>query len=259
VLRLKIGIHLPSLRMPLRKAIPRAAELGAEAIEIDGRGELKPRDLSDTAVREIRKLLEDNRLRVAAISFRTRRGYDTPDELERRIDATRQAMDMAYRLGAGVVTNHIGDLPDDDSNPRWQLLVSSLTELGHHAQKSGAMLAAQTGTDSGERLATLLRALPDGSLGVDFDPANLMFHGHSPADAMRFLGGHVLHVRARDAVRDLGQRRVLEMPLGQGSIDFPELLAMLEEHDYRGTITVERNGEDPLADLQAGLRYLRML
>ena len=98
MLRLKIGIHLPSLRMPLRKAIPRAAELGAEAIEIDGRGELKPRDLSDTAVREIRKLLDDNRLRVAAISFRTRRGYDTPDELERRIDATRQAMDMAYRL-----------------------------------------------------------------------------------------------------------------------------------------------------------------
>jgi hypothetical protein len=34
---------------------------------------------------------------------------------------------------------------------------------------------------------------------------------------------------------------------------------MMEEHDYRGTITVERNGEDPLADLQAGLRYLRML
>ena len=73
------------------------------------------------------------------------------------------------------------------------------------------------------------------------------------------FGGDVLHVRARDAVRDLGQRRVLEMPLGQGSIDFPELLAILEEHDYRGYITVERNGEDPLADLQTAFRYLRML
>ncbi|HEY2827120.1 MAG TPA: sugar phosphate isomerase/epimerase, partial [Pirellulales bacterium] len=62
--QLKIGIHLPSLRVPLGKAIPLAAKIGADAIEIDARHQLKPADLSQTALRQFRKMLNDHRLRV---------------------------------------------------------------------------------------------------------------------------------------------------------------------------------------------------
>ena len=74
MLQIKLGIELASLRLPLKKGLLTARELGAEAVEIDARHELRPEDLSRTGVRQVRKMLDDLNLRVSAVSFRTRRG-----------------------------------------------------------------------------------------------------------------------------------------------------------------------------------------
>ena len=44
-------------------------ELGAEAVEIDARNELRPEEMSQTGVRQLRKMLEDLNLRVSAIGL----------------------------------------------------------------------------------------------------------------------------------------------------------------------------------------------
>ena len=44
MLQLKVGICLASLNLPLKKAIPKAAQLGADAVEIEARGEEVARD-----------------------------------------------------------------------------------------------------------------------------------------------------------------------------------------------------------------------
>ena len=54
VLRIKVGIQLASLRRPFRQALHTAAELGAEGVEIDGRNELRPQQMTRTAVRDPR-------------------------------------------------------------------------------------------------------------------------------------------------------------------------------------------------------------
>ena len=54
----KIGIQLASLRLPLRKGLAAAARLGASAVEIDARGEIRPQELSGTALRELRAHVE---------------------------------------------------------------------------------------------------------------------------------------------------------------------------------------------------------
>ena len=72
----KIGIQTRSLRQPLKQAIRTAARLGANGVEIDARSELRPGELSATGLREFHKLLEDLNLRVSAVAFPTRRGYD---------------------------------------------------------------------------------------------------------------------------------------------------------------------------------------
>src|SRR5947209_7363264 len=105
MLQIKLGIELASLKLPFKKALLTARELGAEAVEIDARRELRPEDLTQTAVRQLRKMLDDLNLRVSALSFRTRRGYDVTEELDARIDATKRAMRAAYDLGASVVVN----------------------------------------------------------------------------------------------------------------------------------------------------------
>ena len=81
MLRIRVGVALNCFRQPLKKALHTAAELGADAVEIDARTMLRPTDLSDTALRQIRKLLDDLNLTVCAISFPTRRGYHVADDM----------------------------------------------------------------------------------------------------------------------------------------------------------------------------------
>jgi len=260
VLELKIGIQLASLRLPLKLAIRQAAELGAKAVEIDARGEVKPRDLSQTGLRHLRKMLDDYHLHVCAVGFRTRRGYNVQEDLERRVQATKEAMDFAYKLAAPAVVNHVGRVPSSREDPEWELLVETLGDLGHHGARVGSILAARTGAESGEDLAGLITALPSGSIGVDFDPGNLIVNGFSVSEAAVALGANVVHVHAKDGVRDLAQGRGLETTMGEGAVDFPELLGLLEEHGYRGYFTIERQtAENPLPDIKRAIQYLRSL
>ena len=79
---INVAIQLRSLKQPLQRALQTAARLGVRAVEIDGRGEINPRELSATGLRQFKKKLEDLNLRVAAVGFQTRRGYDVAEGLE---------------------------------------------------------------------------------------------------------------------------------------------------------------------------------
>jgi sugar phosphate isomerase/epimerase len=260
MLQIKLGVELASLRMPLKKGLLTARALGAEAVEIDLRNDLRADDLSQTGVRQIRKMLDDLNLRISAVSFRTRRGYQVLEDLDARIDATKRALRLGYELGTSAVVNHIGRVPPESDLAGISTLIEALSDLGRHGQKVGALLAAETGTESGEELAALIARLPPGSIGVDFNPASLIMHGHSPRAAVQALAAHVIHVHATDATRDLALGRGIEVPLGQGNAEFPELLGVLEEQQYRGYLTVARHeSTSPLADIRQSLEFLRNL
>lgn len=260
MLELKVGIQLASLRQPFQKALHTAAELGASAVEIDARTHLKPREMSQTGLRQIRKMLEDRNMRVCAIGFQTRRGYNVADNLDRRVEATKDAMQLAYDLGANVVVNQIGRIPAEPVGAEWELLVQVLTDLGRHGQRVGALLAAETGAEDPESMQRLLEALPAGSIGINLDPGNAIVNGFSASETTRLLSQDVLHVHAKDGVRDLAQGRGLETPLGRGSVDFPELMGILEEHEYRGYFTIEReNANNPILEVGNAVQYLRSL
>ena len=260
MLQLKKGIRLESLRLPLKKALTVAAEIGADGIEINARSEIKPAELSRTGVRHLKKMLGDLNLQVAAVHFPTRRGYDEPDDLDRRLDATKAAMTMAYDLGCNVVTNRIGRIAEEASDERRSTLAQALTDLGIFSQKSGAWLTAQSGFEDPKILKGLMDSLPPMALGVDFDPAQLVINGFSPVEGMGMLAEHVMHFRARDAVHDLSLGRGLEVQLGRGSVDLPALLGKLEEHQYAGYLTIERDEQaDAVLQCSQSVEYLNNL
>lgn len=260
MLQLKKSIRLESLRQPFKKALVTAASLGAEGIEINGRTELRPADMTRTAVRHLRKMLDDLNLKVSAIQFPTRRGYEITDDLDRRIDATKAAMTMAYELGCNVVVNRVGRIPGDVEHANWPTLIQALSDLGAYSQKAGAWLAARTGPEKAEDLKGLIDALPIHSLVVDFDPGDLVIHQNSPTDGIKVLGEHVMSFRARDAVQDLSQGRGIEVQLGRGSVDWAALLGTLEEHNYTGYITIERESEtNSIEECGQAIEYLTNL
>ena len=89
----------------------------------------------------IRHWLEDYGLRLSALRLPLSRGFDSPEELERRIATTKTAMETAYKLGAFVVLCPIGQVPQDQQSPRWRLLAEVMDELSRHGNRVGAQLA----------------------------------------------------------------------------------------------------------------------
>jgi sugar phosphate isomerase/epimerase len=258
--QLKIGIQLASLQLPFKKALHTAAQMGAQGIEIDARTELRPREISHTGIRQLRKMLEDLNLRVCAVRFQTRRGYHVAEDLDRRVAASKEVLRFAYALGAPVVVNQVGEIPADEESTEWGLLLQALADIGNCGQRVGSLLAADTGSEEGSDLARLIRALPTGALGINLDPGGLIVHGFSATEATRELAPYVLHVHARDGVRDLARGRGLETPLGRGSVDFPELIGTLEEQGYRGFFTIQRERSDnPIEEIHQAAQYLSRL
>jgi sugar phosphate isomerase/epimerase len=259
VTNVKIGIQTRSLRQPLRQALHTAARLGAQGVEIDVRNELPAGELSRTGLREFHKLLDDLNLRVAAVAFPTRRGYDVPDDLERRVQATHAAMRFAHELHTNVVINRPGHVPADASDPAYRRMVEALTAIGTFGDRVGTRLALQTGGERPQSLASLIEALPEQTVGADLHPISLILSGSTPSEALDVLGPHVLHVHACDAVRDAAGRGH-EVELGRGTADVAELLGRLTEFDYRGWVTVERHDSpDPVSDIEDAVAYLRAL
>lgn len=254
----RIGIHLPSLGQPLKKALQTAARLGATGIEIDARTQFRPEECTGTALRQIRKLLNDLGLRACAVSFPTRRGYNVESDLDRRVAATKEAMKMAYQLGAKVVVNDVGQIPDEPQGHNWDLLVETLDDLGRYGDKVGANLAARTGSADGPTLARLIEAIPDGGIGIDLDPGGWIVNGHSPLESVPAIARHVTHVHARDAARDFAAGHGQEVPLGRGTAEFPLLMAALENYGYRGFFTIQRQqSDDPINEIALAVEFLR--
>lgn len=257
---LKIGVVLRSFRQPFRTALRTAAELGVSAVELDARHEVRAAEMSQTAIRQLRKLLDDLRLKVCAVSFYTRRGYGVLDQLDRRVEATRQAMQLAYALGTPVVINQVGRVPDKSEGAEWDLMVDVLRDLGEYGQRTGAFLCAETGSESGADLARLVQALPDGALRVSLNPGNLVVNGFPVLEAVEHLGSYIQHVHVTDAVHDLARGRGAEVDIGRGSVDFPSLLGALEEHDYRGYYAIERDGgAEPVVRIKRAIQFLQGL
>lgn len=237
---LKIAVALNCLGLPIKKALHTVARVGASGIEIDARNGLRPSEISDTGRRQLRKMLTDLNLTVAAIRFPTRRGYDVLQDLDRRLEATKQAMTFAYSLGANVVINSAGYVPEDKQHPAYSQLSASLGELARHGERVGAILACETGSEPTSRLAELLQSIPNGSIGIHFNPANLIMADLYDRESIRSCVSMVRSVTVRDAVRDLAQRRGIEVEIGRGSAEFPEILGVLEEQGYRGWFIVDR-------------------
>lgn len=257
---IKIGIQLASLGLPLKRALQTAARLGATGVELDARRDIRPQELTGTARRQLRKMLDDLQLSVTAVRFPTRRGYNVTEDLDRRVAGTKEAMSLAYALGTNILVNAIGRIPEDPESSSWSLLVNVLEDIGRHGQHCGAMLAAETGSESPESMQRLITALPDGFLGVNFDPGNLIVNGYSASEAARLLGPYVRHVHAKDGVQDLAQGRGIEVQLGRGSVDFEELIAIFDQHNYRGYYTIECGArEHAIEAVGEAVQYLRRL
>jgi sugar phosphate isomerase/epimerase len=255
---LSIGVRLDPLGLPLRRALQEAQRLGVAGVQVDAVGDLAPTRLSQTGRREFRHLLRAHSLELTAIGCPLRRGLDVAEHQDARIDHVKAVLSLSFDLGPRIVVVQAGRVPEDVAAP--SALTESLLALGQHGDRVGAALAVETGLESGETLQRYLERFDTGGVGANLDPANLVMNGFDALASARALRGLVRHVHARDARSAGANRAAAEVALGHGDIDWLELLGALEEIDYRGWLTIEREtGDQRLADVATGVTFLRRL
>jgi sugar phosphate isomerase/epimerase len=263
--RLRIGISLEALGLPLRRALQEVERLGVAGVQVDAVGDLSPDALSQTGRRELRHLLRAHGLELTALACPLRRGLDVAEGQEARIDHLRKVMSLSFDLGPRIVVVEAGQVPESADDPRARLLAEALLALGQHGDRTGATLALATGLESGTTLRSFLDRFDTGSLGVNLDPAGLLLNGFDPCASTRELRGKIVHMHATDAraakVVRTAQRAqlVAQVPLGHGDIDWLSLVSVLEEVEYRGWVVASAAGNNRLAEVASGVAFLRRL
>jgi len=180
-----------------------------------------------------------------------------------RIARIKKASDFAKKLGIPAVQTHCGFIPENPNDPVYKATVKAIREVASYCKRNGQNFRYETGQ---ETPITMLRAIQDVGLdnqGVNFDCANLILYGKAnPVDAIALLGPHVQGIHAKDGMyptdpRNLGK----EVPIGQGKVDFPRIIRHLNEINYAGAITIEReiSGPQQMEDIRAEKTYLEKL
>jgi L-ribulose-5-phosphate 3-epimerase len=255
--RIKIGVRLESFGLPLRRALQEAEQLGVGGVQVDAAGDLSPNSLSQTGRREFLHLLRSYNLELTAIGCPLRHGLDTPENQEGRIDHVRKVMSLSFDLGPRIAIVQAGRVPEEDDKAPPSLLTESLTVLGHHGDRTGTVLALETGLESGAALRKYLDSFDTAGLGVNLDPANLLMRDFDPYESTRALQGKVVHCHAKDARKAGTSRAAQEVALGAGDIDWMRFLSVLEEIEYRGWLVAVRETGGGPQEMAAAVGFLR--
>lgn len=246
-------------RGPLTDTLRTIAGQGIAGVQFDLVGELPPNALTDTGRRDFLHLVRELGLNVCSAVVPLRQPLFVEHELDRRLETLQSAMRFAYQLRCPTVCFRCGRLPEDAESREGRLLREVLTDLAAKANHVGVALAITLSGDSPTRFAEWLNGIQTGPIGVDFDPAQFAMQGDSATAALRELYRLVLHVQLRDGVRDFTGGGV-ETTVGQGSVDWIELLALLGEMDYAGWLTAIRTqGEDNAGDALHAVKAVRRL
>jgi sugar phosphate isomerase/epimerase len=226
--------------LPIRRALLKAAQLGVKGVQVNAVGDLSPDQLSATGRREFSHLVHSFGLTLTALGFPTRHGFNMIDGLEHRVAALQKVLALSFSLKAPIVTGSIGRIPDDATHPVRQTLIDSMTAVGRHAERVGALFAIETGTESGAALRAFIDSLGGVGLRANLDPASLLIKGYDPIQAVRDLNQTIVHAHARDAIREAGGELGREATPGDGELDWYQYLGVLEEVGYRGWHVIER-------------------
>lgn len=274
--RFKIGVITDSFRCDTVTSVKKAAAVGAEGIQVYAtKGEMAPENMTPAKIADFKKLVADNGLVVSALCGDLGGGFGHKEENPARVEKSKRILDLAKEIGTDIVTTHIGVVPTDENHDRYKIMQEACYELAMYADSINAHFAVETGPETSLVLKNFLDKLNSTGVAVNLDPANLvMVTGDDPVQAVHNLSKYIVHTHAKDGkqlfykdpeivygvTKDpiVTGPSFLEVPLGEGSVNWKEYLDALEAIGFSGFLTIEREvGDDPEKDIRAAVEFLR--
>lgn len=275
-----IGVLIESFRTDMKSALEAAVSVGVKGIQVSATsGTMTPESTTPAQRREFVDMVKSSGLTISALCGDFICGnpdynfYDS-DKRIAVIERSKRIVDFAKELGTDIITTHVGVIPADPNAEKRKAMQATCVELASYADQMKAHFAIETGPEIATTLKSFLDSLGSKGVGVNLDPANfIMVTGDDPAKAVHTLKDYIVHTHAKDGRRLIvGDPEVIygeieneiqeasyfiELPLGEGDVDFTAYLKALDEIGYKGFLTIEREiGQNPKADITTAYNYL---
>jgi len=182
-------------------------------------------------VREVRRLLDENGLRVTAMEAAT-------------TDRTRLdgLFGLAAELGIGIVNIGSGGTTGDEEATKAS--IANIADLAKLAGQHGIKLAVKPHVGqaiyNGATALRLVGEVTELALGLNFDPSHLFRADEQPQEVAHRWGKHIITSHFRDcASRDRAVGPPETQIPGRGIVDIPATLTALAEIGYAGPLNLE--------------------
>ncbi len=183
-------------------------------------------------------------------------GYAPDGTWEARLAATIRMRDLTARLGARLLTTHVGFVPEDAGEAKYRVMLERVGRVADALAEKDIVLAMETGQETAETMARFVGDLGRANARINFDPGNMILYGvGDPVEALGPLAPHIAHVHIKDATWSArpGEEWGTEVMAGNGDADIPRVISKLRSRGYRGPLVIEREigragGLDELRD-----------
>jgi sugar phosphate isomerase/epimerase len=282
---MQISVMVSNLHLPLEEALDAVVNMGVPGVQLS-----VSKEHDAAARRAMKQAVAARGLKVSAICVDAGDLGETDSE-KPLVEKLKPLMDAAVELGQGstppgqraICQTHVGIMPYTMSGARWNAFVKSCREIAEYGEQIGAVLAMETGPEPPRVMEALIKEVGSSGLGVNYDPANFIIwpailasssdyeaktqspsqpydkatalREFEPVEGVRRLGPYIVHTHAKDARGEGGWG---DVPLGEGWVDWPQYLRLLQQVGYDGYLAIEREaGQDRVGEIGKAAQFLK--
>lgn len=157
----KIGTLADWFGVGLIEGIRQSQICGATGVQIYAWNELDPQKVTLQQVELIKKTARDCGQEITALCAELGgHGLELKEGTEEKLDYLRKTVELARELNCGIITTHIGIIPEDPGCDTYQRMQESCRQIGDFAKERGAVIAVETGPEPVKRLCSFLDGRP---------------------------------------------------------------------------------------------------
>ncbi|MFB5562417.1 sugar phosphate isomerase/epimerase family protein [Bacillus cereus] len=241
----KLGMFLNTKHIEVNEGIQKAREWDLEYIQLYAMNPtFNLANISKIQWNTLKENLSFNEIQVPSLAISFGENGIIGTEADCAIESFKYITDKGLRLGANIVTAHIGKIPDDENSEYYDKMLRICNEIGELAFKFGGFFAIETGSEKAIVLKRFLETANSKGLAVNFDPANLISDvNENPGEGLLLLKDYIVQTHIKDCkeVKSDRSTKYIEVAVGNGEVDFDIFFKVLDKIGFDGYNMIERN------------------
>jgi sugar phosphate isomerase/epimerase len=222
---------------------------------------------------EVRKIMDDNGLKTVCYTFFADINFPGRKDRQKGLDEIKMGIEIAHVLGTDKIMLPFGGKNEYSRREAKKNVIAGLKEAVRIGRKSGITVTVEDFTSlrspflvSSDFIETV-KQIPE--LRVTYDSGNFFVGGEDPIVAYKNLKDMVVFghfkdwtiVQSETGIKDINGRFYRTALVGEGIVDYKNLIDVIKESGYDGYMNLEYEGDDysPEEAMRTGLKYLESM